>query len=296
MRFSLAVASLLPLVAAFHIPALIPQHRALPRSRYNNYEIGLYAADSPEAEAEAEELSDESSAAEESAAMKWAAQQKEDLAAEADPTDKSDRKKYVIVGAGWGGFGAAKALCESGIDADVTILDALPDPTGATPYLSKTGKPVEAGTRGFWKDYPNICELLAELGLEVRFLFMCQSSRHTYATETTHADDLLITIFLPLLHRKMMSLHHSQTLLSILPMVLRPRLLSLPTSSFQKQLARSPSSHNLLVRPFHNCLRHSGKYWQPSHCSKGCLWLIELLWWVSYLLPLIVLEVTRKCR
>jgi uncharacterized protein with NAD-binding domain and iron-sulfur cluster len=84
------------------------------------------------------------------------------------------RKKYVIVGAGWGGWGAAKALCESGLvqqqqqsknDVDIIILDALPDPTGKTPYLSSTGKPVEAGTRGFWKDYPNINHLCTELGL-----------------------------------------------------------------------------------------------------------------------------------
>ena len=33
----------------------------------------------------------------------------------------------------------------------MTMIDALPDPTGGTPYLSSTGKPVEAGTRGFWK-------------------------------------------------------------------------------------------------------------------------------------------------
>lgn len=111
---------------------------------------------------------------EESAAMKWAAEQKEELEKEkAELKQKaeelsSDKKKYVIIGAGWAGWGAAKAICESGIDAEVTIIDALPDPTGNTPYLSSTGKPVEAGTRGFWKDYPNICELLAELGIEVR--------------------------------------------------------------------------------------------------------------------------------
>jgi len=76
-------------------------------------------------------------------------------------------KSIVIVGAGWGGWGAAKALCQSSLanDIDVTILDALPDPTGRKPYLSKTGKPVEAGTRGFWMDYPNINALCEELNL-----------------------------------------------------------------------------------------------------------------------------------
>ena len=48
----------------------------------------------------------------------------------------------------------------------VTLIDAIPDPTGATPYLSASGKPVEAGTRGFWKDYPNIESMAAELGLD----------------------------------------------------------------------------------------------------------------------------------
>lgn len=84
------------------------------------------------------------------------------VVAEKSPVKK---KKYVVVGAGWGGWGAAKALCESQDNAEVIIIDALPDPTGKTPYLSKTGKPVEAGTRGFWKDYPNINRLCSELGL-----------------------------------------------------------------------------------------------------------------------------------
>jgi NADPH-dependent 2,4-dienoyl-CoA reductase/sulfur reductase-like enzyme len=42
------------------------------------------------------------------------------------------RRKFLIIGGGWGGWGAAKALCESGLDADITILDALPDPTGVS--------------------------------------------------------------------------------------------------------------------------------------------------------------------
>jgi hypothetical protein len=64
------------------------------------------------------------------------------------------KKKFVCVGGGWAGWGAAKTLCQSNVDCDVILIDALPDPTGKTPYLSDTGKPVEAGTRGFWKDYP----------------------------------------------------------------------------------------------------------------------------------------------
>ena len=70
----------------------------------------------------------------------------------------------AVIGAGWGGWGAAKALVENG--CRVTLLDALPDPTGKTPYLTPSGKPFEAGTRGFWFDYPNINSLVTnELGL-----------------------------------------------------------------------------------------------------------------------------------
>ena len=68
----------------------------------------------------------------------------------------------VVVGAGWGGWGAAKALCEAGVR--VTLIDGMADPTGRTPDCTASGKPFEAGTRGFWKDYPNINALTAELG------------------------------------------------------------------------------------------------------------------------------------
>ena len=57
--------------------------------------------------------------------------------------------KVVVIGAGWGGIGAAKSLCEAG--ADVTLVDVQDDPTGATPTLTKSGKPFEAGTRGAYR-------------------------------------------------------------------------------------------------------------------------------------------------
>lgn len=68
----------------------------------------------------------------------------------------------VVIGAGWAGWEAAKALCEAGVR--VTLVDGMPDPTGKTPLTTKSGKPFEAGTRGFWKDYPNINALTDELG------------------------------------------------------------------------------------------------------------------------------------
>ena len=69
----------------------------------------------------------------------------------------------VVVGAGWGGWGAAKALCEAGVR--VTLIDGMADPSGSEPITTESGKPFEAGTRGFWKDYPNINALTDELGL-----------------------------------------------------------------------------------------------------------------------------------
>jgi len=73
----------------------------------------------------------------------------------------------VVIGAGWAGWGAAKALCEAGVG--VSLIDALSDPTGRQPLTTPSGKPFEAGTRGFWKDYPNINALTAELGLNSIF-------------------------------------------------------------------------------------------------------------------------------
>ncbi|AKN59955.1 zeta-carotene desaturase [Synechococcus sp. WH 8020] len=69
----------------------------------------------------------------------------------------------VVVGAGWAGWGAAKSLCEAGVR--VTLIDGINDPTGSTPLSTPSGKPFEAGTRGFWKDYPNINALTKELRL-----------------------------------------------------------------------------------------------------------------------------------
>ena len=80
----------------------------------------------------------------------------------------SDTPSHVaVIGAGWAGWGAAKSLCEAGVR--VTLIDAINDPTGSTPIITKSGKPFEAGTRGFWKDYPNINALTEELKLGTIF-------------------------------------------------------------------------------------------------------------------------------
>lgn len=110
-----------------------------------------------------------------------------------DRTAVGKRKRYVIVGCGWAGFGAAKALCESEIDAEVIMLDTLPDPTGATPYLSRTGKPVEAGTRGFWKDYPNIYALCNELQLNEEDVFTPFTNSSFYSPDGLEATAPVFT-------------------------------------------------------------------------------------------------------
>ena len=76
----------------------------------------------------------------------------------------SDTPSHVVViGAGWAGWGAAKSLCQAGVR--VTLIDGVNDPTGSTPITTPSGKPFEPGTRGFWKDYPNINALTEELEL-----------------------------------------------------------------------------------------------------------------------------------
>lgn len=53
-----------------------------------------------------------------------------------------EKPRVVVVGGGWGGFGAAKALSENG--CDVTLIDAASMAEMKTP----TGKPFEPGMRG----------------------------------------------------------------------------------------------------------------------------------------------------
>lgn len=113
-----------------------------------------------------------------SVAEEWAKEQKA----------QDSRKKYVVVGGGWGGWGGAQALCEqTEVDCDVYLLDALPDPTGSMPYLSKSGKPVEAGTRGFWKDYPNINKLCEQLGIDENDVFTPFTNSSFYSPDGLEA-------------------------------------------------------------------------------------------------------------
>jgi len=77
----------------------------------------------------------------------------------------------VVVGGGWGGFGAARAAAENG--CRVTLVDAG-DPSAA--MTTPSGKPFEPGMRGFWKDYPNINALGDELNIEDPYTEFTESS------------------------------------------------------------------------------------------------------------------------
>ncbi|XP_068646798.1 uncharacterized protein [Aristolochia californica] len=70
-------------------------------------------------------------------------------AAGMDSSHAPERKKVVVVGAGWAGLAAAHHLSKQG--ASVTVLDA--------------GDPVEVGMNGFWYPYRNIFSLVDELGI-----------------------------------------------------------------------------------------------------------------------------------
>ena len=55
-----------------------------------------------------------------------------------DPVPSADRFcRVVVIGGGWAGWGAAKALCEAGVR--VTLLDGMADPTGSTPLTTASG-------------------------------------------------------------------------------------------------------------------------------------------------------------
>ena len=77
--------------------------------------------------------------------------------------------KVAVVGAGFGGWGAVKSIVEAGHEC--VLIDAIPDPTGKSPFLTPSGKPFEPGTKGFWKDYPNIYSTLDELGVKQEDIF-----------------------------------------------------------------------------------------------------------------------------
>ena len=66
---------------------------------------------------------------------------------EPSKASNADASHVMVIGVGWAGWGAAKALCEAGVRA--TLVDGMSDPTGRTPMRTASGNPFEAGTRAF---------------------------------------------------------------------------------------------------------------------------------------------------
>lgn len=74
------------------------------------------------------------------------------------------KKRVVVVGAGWAGLGATHHLAKQGYD--VTLLEAGAYPGGLVAgWKTTTGKSVEAGIHGFWYPYRNIFALINELDI-----------------------------------------------------------------------------------------------------------------------------------
>jgi len=87
----------------------------------------------------------------------------------------------AVIGAGFGGWGAANALLKAG--CRVTLLDAGDDPTGEKGCFTPSGKPFDAGTKGFWMDYPNLYGLIEnELNLGLDDVFSPCTNSSFYST------------------------------------------------------------------------------------------------------------------
>lgn len=74
------------------------------------------------------------------------------------------------MGGGWAGFSAADALAAaSASDVDVTILDGSPRGAGglAGGWRTPSGRPVEAGIHGFWREYRNTFAAIERIGLDL---------------------------------------------------------------------------------------------------------------------------------
>jgi uncharacterized protein with NAD-binding domain and iron-sulfur cluster len=78
--------------------------------------------------------------------------------------EASEKKRVIVVGAGWAGLGATHHLAKQGYE--VTLLEAGPYPGGLVAgWKTREGRSVEGGIHGFWYPYRNIFALVRELGL-----------------------------------------------------------------------------------------------------------------------------------
>eukprot|EP01025_Chloroclados_australasicus_P068224 TRINITY_DN9466_c0_g2_i7.p1 TRINITY_DN9466_c0_g2~~TRINITY_DN9466_c0_g2_i7.p1 ORF type:complete len:590 (+),score=61.68 TRINITY_DN9466_c0_g2_i7:127-1770(+) len=77
--------------------------------------------------------------------------------------------KVAVIGAGWAGLGATYHLASQGYD--VTLIDGSPNPAGiSSKFVTKKGKQVEPGFKGFWYQYWNIFNLV-EKELQIKDAF-----------------------------------------------------------------------------------------------------------------------------
>ncbi|TFI55575.1 FAD-dependent oxidoreductase [Mastigocladus laminosus UU774] len=94
-------------------------------------------------------------------------------------TEASQRKKVIVVGAGWAGLGATYYLAKQGYD--VTLLEAGSYPGGLVAgWKTPGGRSVEAGIHGFWYPYRNIFALIHELKINP-FTTWTRSSQYSPA-------------------------------------------------------------------------------------------------------------------
>lgn len=78
--------------------------------------------------------------------------------------------RVVVVGGGWAGFTAADTLARASSNVSVTLLDASQRGPGGLAggwRTPKTGRPVEAGIHGFWREYRNTFAMIENIGLDL---------------------------------------------------------------------------------------------------------------------------------
>lgn len=96
----------------------------------------------------------------------------------------SDKKKIVVIGAGWAGLGATYHLVKQGYE--VTLLEASGYAGGLVAgWKTPQGKSVEAGIHGFWYPYENIFRLVRELKLHPFTPYTRSNQYSPYGLETS---------------------------------------------------------------------------------------------------------------
>jgi len=93
------------------------------------------------------------------------------LRCQVDAENQKTKQTVLVVGAGWGGLGAAWHLSQQD-KFKVTLIDAAPKVGGLIRdgFTTKNGRPCEAGQHGFWDEYLNIFSLV-ENDLKLKDVF-----------------------------------------------------------------------------------------------------------------------------